>query len=505
MGGIERVLNRIEVVGNRLPDPVTLFVILIGVIFGLSALLSFADVSAVNPSTKESVGAVNLFSSDIIRRLFAEMPKTFTSFAPLGTVLVVMIGVGVAERSGFVAVGLSGFVRRVPRILLTPAVVFAGVMSSLTVDAGYVVLIPLAGILFAAAGRNPIAGIAAAFAGVSAGYSANLLITPLDILLAGLTQSSGQILEPGLMVPPTANYYLMVALVPVFVVIGSWVTDRLIEPRLVSTNGANAPQKDESAVTVEQVRGLKYAGWVTLAVLAGVLLITLPEGAPLRVTLPEGAPPISFTDKFKPFLDSLVALISLGFLLIGIAFGVGARTIQNDKDVVKMTSDTMSDMGLYLVLAFVAAHFIVLFSWSNLGIILAINGADVIRATGLTGSALVILLVALAGIINLFIGSATAKWALIGPVLVPMFMLVGLDPEVTQAAYRIGDSVTNILTPLMPYFPMVLVFAHRYDKNFGIGSLAAVMLPFSVAFGIGATLLLVIWMLAGIPLGPGLG
>lgn len=505
MGRIERVLDRIEVVGNRLPDPVTLFVILIAAVFGISAIMSFADASAVNPSTKETIDAVNLFSSDIIRRLFVEMPRTFTSFAPLGTVLVVMIGVGVAEKSGFVGVGLAGFVRRVPRVLLTPAIVFAGVMSSLTVDAGYVVLIPLAGILFAAAGRNPIAGIAAAFAGVSAGYSANFLITPLDILLAGLTQSSGQILDPGLTVPATANYYLMSALVPVFVMIGWWVTSRFVEPRLAMPEGDQAPYEDRSEVTVDQTRGLRYAGWVTLAVIVGTLLITLPGEAPLRITPPEGAPPISFTDTFKPFLDSLVAIISLGFLLIGIAFGVGAGTIKNDKDVVKMASDTMSDMGLYLVLAFVAAHFIVLFSWSNLGIILAINGADVIRATGVSGSMLVILLVALASIINLFIGSATAKWALIGPVLVPMFMLVGLPPEATQAAYRIGDSITNILTPLMPYFPMVLVFAHRYDKNFGIGSLAAVMLPFSVAFGVGATLLLVLWMTSGLPLGPGLG
>ena len=504
MGRIEKVLDRIEVIGNKLPDPVTLFVILIAVVFGISALMSLADVSAVNPATKESVTAINLFSADIIQRLLVEMPRTFTSFAPLGTVLVVMLGVGVAEKSGFVAVGLSGFVRNVPQALLTPAVVFAGVMSSLTVDAGYVVLIPLSGILFAAAGRHPIAGIAAAFAGVSAGYSANLLITPLDPLLAGLTQSSGQILEPALVVLPTANYYLMIALVPVFVLIGWWITSRFIEPRLPSFTDDQFPLKDESVVTADQSKGLKYAGLVTLAVVASILFLTVPENAVLREAAPEGGGELSFVQEFGPFLNSLVALIALAFLLIGIAFGIGAGTIKNDKDVVKMTSSTMSDMGLYLVLAFVAAHFIVLFSWSNLGIILAINGADVIRATGLSGSVLVVLLVALAGIINLFIGSATAKWALIGPVLVPMFMLVGLDPEVTQAAYRIGDSITNILTPLMPYFPMVLVFAQRYDKNFGIGSLAAVMLPFSIAFGIGATGLLVAWMLAGIPLGPGL-
>ena len=495
MRSLEGILNRIEAVGNRLPDPVTLFVILIAVVFGISALASFADVSAVNPATKDVVGAVNLFSSDIIRNLLVDMPKTFTGFPPLGTVLVAMIGVGVAEKSGLIAIGLASFVRKVSRPFLTSAVVFAGVMSSLAADAGYVVLIPLAGVLFAAAGRNPIAGIAAAFAGVSAGYSSNLLLTPLDALLAGLTESSGRILEPDLTVPLTANYYLMIALVPVFVIIGTWITDKLIEPRLSSPGFDPAPQKEQSVIAAGQARGLRWMVWTAIAFFVGVLLITLPEGAPLRGT--DGG--------YAPFLNSLVALISIGFLSIGIAYGVGAGTIRNDKDVVDMASASMSDMGLYLILAFVAAHFIVLFSWSNLGIILAIKGAEVIRGTGLSGTALVVLLVALTGFLNIFIGSASAKWALIGPVLVPMFMLVGLAPELTQAAYRIGDSVTNIITPLMPYFPMVLVFARRYEKTFGVGSLIAIMLPYSVALGIGGTIMLAIWMLVGVPLGPGLG
>ena len=495
MRGVERVLNRIEAVGNRLPDPVTLFVILIAIVLGVSALASFTDVSAVNPATKDTVTAVNLFSGDIVQRLLVEMPKTFSTFPPLGTVLVAMLGVGVAERSGLVGVGLSSFVRHVSRPLLTPAVVFAGVMSSIAADAGYVVLVPLAGVLFAAAGRHPIAGIAAAFAGVSAGYSSNLLLTPLDPLLAGLTESSGRILDPDLTVSLTANYYLMIALVPVFVIIGTWITDRVIEPRLSPPGDNDVFQESQGTTTAEQARGLRLATWTAVAFLAGVLLITLPEGAPLRDS----------SGGLAPFLGSLVALISIGFLLIGIAFGIGARTIRSDKDVVEMASGSMSDMGLYLVLAFVAAHFIVLFSWSNLGVILAIKGAEVIRGTGLGGSTLVVLLVVLAGFLNLFIGSASAKWALISPVLVPMFMLVGTAPELTQAAYRIGDSVTNTITPLMPYFPMVVVFARRYEKTFGVGSLFAVMLPYSVTFGVGATLLLVIWMLLGAPLGPGLG
>ncbi len=494
MKALERALSRVEEIGNRLPDPVTLFVILIGVVFAVSLVASLADVSAVNPASKETVSAVNLFSAEMIRRLLADMPETFAGFPPLGIVLVTMLGVGVAERSGLIAAAMSGFVRRVSRPLLTPAVVFTGIMSSIATDAGYVVLIPLAGVLFAASGRHPIAGIAAAFAGVSGGFSSNLLLTPLDPLLAGLSESSAHIVDSSVSVPITANYYLMIALVPVFTAFGTWVTDRLIEPRMPAFGNVAPNSKDEVEATSEQSRGLKFTAWTIVAYVGGVLLLTLPEGAPLRDA--EGT--------VQPFLAGLVGLISIGFLLIGIAFGVGAGTIKKDKDVVKMTSETMSDMGLYIVLAFVAAHFIALFSWSNLGVILAIEGAEAIRATGLSGTVLVVLLVALAGFLNLFIGSASAKWALIGPVLVPMFMLVDISPETTQAAYRIGDSVTNIITPLMPYFPMVIVFARRYEKEFGIGSLVAIMLPFSIAFGLGGTVLLAIWIATGIPLGPGL-
>ena len=493
MGVVERSLAAIERVGNRLPDPVTLFLILIGIVIVVSVVTAMLDVSATHPVTGATVSAINLLSADQLRRLFTEMPQTFADFPPLGTVLVVMLGVGVAEKSGLVAAALTAFVRRVPRRFLTAAVVFAGVMSSLAVDAGYVVLIPLGALVFYAAGRHPIAGLAAAFAGVSGGFSSNLVLTSLDPLLAGITQTAAHIVDPSYTVPVTANYYLMIALVPVFVVIGALITDRLIEPRLGAYDGK--PDDDVAAddTPADSGRGLKAAGWTLAAFIALVLVLVVPEGAALRAE--DGS--------LTPFYSSLVALMALGFLAIGLAYGIAEKRITSDRDAVQMVSGSMADMGLYIVLAFVAAHFIALFNWSNLGVITAIAGAEGLKAIGFTGLPLVVSFVIIAAFINLFVGSASAKWALMSTIFVPLMMLLGYSPELTQAAYRIGDSVTNILTPLMPYFPLVIVFGRRYLPDFGIGTLVATMLPYSVAFGLAGIALLVVWVMFGIPLGPG--
>lgn len=493
MGVVERSLAAIERVGNRLPDPVTLFLILIGIVIVVSVVTAMLGVSATHPVTGATVSAINLLSADQLRRLFTEMPQTFADFPPLGTVLVVMLGVGVAEKSGLVAAALTAFVRRVPRRFLTAAVVFAGVMSSLAVDAGYVVLIPLGALVFYAAGRHPIAGLAAAFAGVSGGFSSNLVLTSLDPLLAGITQTAAHIVDPSYIVPVTANYYLMIALVPVFVVIGALITDRLIEPRLGAYDGK--PDDDVAAddTPADSGRGLKAAGWTLAAFIALVLVLVVPEGAALRAE--DGS--------LTPFYSSLVALMALGFLAIGLAYGIAEKRITSDRDAVQMVSGSMADMGLYIVLAFVAAHFIALFNWSNLGVITAIAGAEGLKAIGFTGLPLVVSFVIIAAFINLFVGSASAKWALMSTIFVPLMMLLGYSPELTQAAYRIGDSVTNILTPLMPYFPLVIVFGRRYLPDFGIGTLVATMLPYSVAFGLAGIALLVVWVMFGIPLGPG--
>jgi len=492
-------LDRVERVGNKLPDPLSLFAIMIGVVMVVSWIAGMRELQAVHPGTGESITAVNLFSAPLIRRMLQEMPQTFAQFPPLGMVLVVMLGIGVAERSGLIAAALKGFVGSVPPFLISAAVVFAGMMSSLAVDAGYVVLIPLGAVVFHSVGRHPIAGLAAAFAGVSGGFSANLLVTALDPLLASFTEPPAQFVDPSYQVLPTANYYLMVALVPVFTLAGALVTDRILEPRLGKYAEEGPSEEDRKGLTPEERKGLLWAGVSLLLFSAAVAALVVPENGILRN--PEGGELL--VQRIAPFLQSMVALMAIGFFLPGLAYGLATRTIRSDKDVAVMTGETMATMGAYIVLAFAAAHLVAFFAWSNMGLISAIMGAGFLQAIGFTGIPLIVGFVVVSATLNLLIGSASAKWAIMAPVFVPMFMLLGYSPELTQAAYRIGDSVTNILTPLLPYFPLVIVFAQKYEKEIGIGTLVAAMLPFSVAFAAVGVTMLIAWVLLGLPLGPG--
>ncbi len=492
----QRFLDYVERAGNKLPDPVTLFLILVGLVYLAAWLASVLGAAVTHPGTQETISAINLFSAENVQRLFVEMPQTFAAFPPLGMVLLVMLGIGVADKTGLISVALRAFVASVPGSLLTASIIFAGLMSSLAVDAGYVVVIPLGAVLFHGVGRHPIAGLAAAFAGVSGGFSSNLLLTSLDPLLAGFTEPAAHLLDPTYFVPVTANYYLMIALVPVYIIVGTYITDKILEPRLGkyrAEDGVELTEEDSAKpLTDLERKGLRWAGGVLLLTLIGTAFLVIPEGAPLRG--PEG--------QLDPFYRSIVALMLFFFFIPGLVFGLVTRQIKNDKQVVKMTADSMSDMALYIVLAFVAAHFIALFSWSNLGPIVAISGAAGLEAIGFRGIPLIVAFVLVSSVVNIFVGSASAKWAIMAPVFVPMLMVMGFSPELTQAAYRIGDSFTNILTPLLPYFPLVIVFAQKYVREMGIGTLISVMLPYSIGFGIFSTLLLVLWIFLGIPLGP---
>ena len=491
-----RWLDAVERAGNRLPDPITLFVAMIALVMVASWLASLAGVSAVHPGTGEAVTPLNLFSGEQVQRILTEMPRTFATFPPLGLVLVVMLGIGVAEKSGLIETALRALVRSVPQRLITASIVLAGMLSSLAVDAGYVVLIPLGAVIFHGVGRHPIAGLAAAFAGVSGGFSANLLLTGLDPLLAGFTTPAAQILDPDYTVLPTANWYLMAALVPVFTLVGTIITERVLEPRLGAYTGEAAEASE--GLTPEQRRGLLWAGLATLLLLVAAALLVIPEGAPLRD--PEGA---TATARVTPFLNSIVALMFFFFLIPGLVYGIVTRSVRSDRDVAAMTADSMASLGAYIVLAFVAAHLVAFFAWSNLGVITAIGGAQFLQSVGFTGIPLIVSFVLISGVLNLFIGSASAKWAIMAPVFVPMLMLLGYSPELTQGAYRIGDSFTNVLTPLLPYFPLVIVFAQKYDKRIGLGTIISAMLPYSIAFGLSGIAMLVLWMVLGIPLGPG--
>ena len=514
-------LGWVEKTGNKLPDPVFIFFYLIILLIGISIVAALLSVSAEHPTQLNADGtprieeAVSLLSPENIQRLWVDMPKTFTHFHPLGYVLVVMLGAGVAERSGLFASAIRGAVRNAPKALLTPLVALIAMLSNHAADAGYVVMIPLAAIIFASAGRHPLAGIAAAFAGVSGGFSANIAPGQLDALLYGITETAydASSIDAGWTMNIAGNTYFIMALLFIYMPIIWFVTDRIIEPRLgkwVPDEGADAQSygDENKPLTSEQKKGLAWAGIAVLGVCALWAFMTFGPGTPL---INEGAcsgealangtcSPIS---NYGPFFQSLVGGFLVLFLAAGWAYGAAANTINNHKDLVNMMSEAMKDMGYYLVLAFAAAHFVAMFGWSNLGLITAVHGADAIQSSGLPLPIVLGMIVLFSALLNLFVGSASAKWALMAPVLVPMLMLLGISPDGATAAYRVGDGATNIITPLMVYFPLILVFAQRWKKDFGLGSLTAMMIPYSIWLLISGGILMMIWIFLGLDLGPG--
>ncbi len=503
------VLNWIERSGNKLPDPVFIFVWCIFTVIIISVIASFFGYSAFHPTLLDETGnkmiihAESLLSASNIQRLLVDMPSTFTDFHPLGYVLVVMLGAGVAERSGLFATAMSASMSKAPKFLLTPAVALIGMIGNLAADAAYVVLIPLAGVVFAAANRHPIAGIAAAFAGVSGGFSANLIPGQLEPLLFGITEAAAESLDPSWNANMVGNWYFISGMTLVFLPVIWFVTDRIIEPRLnmhMPSDGesqtAGIVKSPESELTQNEIQGLRYSGLALLGVVFLWILLCILPGTPLINESEQGI------SRFNPLLQSLVAGFFILFLAVGWAYGHGAGSIKDHRDVVKMMSESMSDLAYYLVLAFTAAHFVAMFNWSNLGLIFAINGASFLETSNLPDSILLSLIILFGAIINLFIGSASAKWALLAPVLVPMLMLLGISPEMSTAAYRVGDGATNIITPLMPYFPLILIFCQRWQKEFGIGSLAATMLPFSIALLLSGLVMTALWVIFSLPLGP---
>jgi aminobenzoyl-glutamate transport protein len=498
---LNRFLGFIERAGNILPHPATLFVILAVFVVILSAITSWMGVSVVHPGTKETIRAESLLTVKGLHRILTSLVTNFTGFAPLGTVLVAMLGIAVAEGSGLISAVLRAVVLSAPRRLLTLVVVFAGVLSHMASDVGYVLVIPLGAMIFLAVGRHPLAGLAAAFAGVSGGFCANFLLGPTDPLLAGITQEAAKILrsDPAnpYIVTPAANYYFSAASAVLIVLAGTFITEKVIVPRLGEYRGDEKPEELKELSAAEK-RGLWCALLMTLALVGVVLWGLVPSDGFLR-------DPQTQSVLRSPFLSGIVAIIFFGGALVGLAYGIGARTIRSDSDVMKAMEKAMAAMSLYLVLAFFASQFVAFFNWTHLGVITAVKGAELLRASGVGGIPLIVSFVVITVLLDLVLGSASAKWAVMAPVFVPMFMLLGYSPELTQAAYRIGDSVANIITPLMSYFPLVVAFAQRYDKRAGIGTVMATMLPYSVTFFVLWTLLLVVWYLLGLPLGPGAG
>jgi aminobenzoyl-glutamate transport protein len=501
LSAIDRFLNIVERGGNALPHPATLFAILAVLVIVLSWIASLLELSVQHPATGTTVHAVNLFSIAGLHRILTSLVTNFTSFAPLGTVLVALIGIGVAQHSGLIGAALRVLVLSSPRMLLTPIVVFAGVMSNMASEIGYVLLVPLAGLIFQAAGRHPVLGMAAAFAGVSGGYSANLLIGTIDPLLAGLSQEAARIVDSSYTVNPLANWYFMMVSTPVITLLGWFVTERIVARRFDERPAIADERKDPQSqrLTAAEVRGLWYATTSVVAVSALIVWSLLPVGS-----LPGAGflrDPDTGSLLTSPFLNGVVAIIFVYGVVSGIAYGVGAGSIKSDADVIDAMSRSMSTLGSYLVLVFFAAQFVAFFNWTQLGLILAVNGAEFLRSLGLPAIPLFVCFILLTATVNLVMGSASAKWALMAPVFIPMFMLLGYSPELTQVAYRIGDSVSNVISPMMSYFALIIAFFQRYEPQTGIGTVVAVMLPYTVTFLVGWTALFAVWLALSLPIG----
>lgn len=488
---MQRFLDIIEIGGNKLPDPWILFLSMAGAVLALSAILSGMGVEVINPADQSTIKVINLLNPEGIRKIFTEMTKNFANFPPFAVVLVCMLGIGVAEKSGLISVTLRKFVTFVPSWLLPATLVFAGVMSNVASDAGYVVLTPLGAVLFAAFGRHPIAGLTAAFAGVSGGFSANLLLSSLDPLLGGLSTTAAQLVDKNYNVLPTANYYFMFASTFLITVVGSFVTTKIVEPRLGEWKSSAEDMNANTDISATEKSAL---WWVFgfLIIFSGILMwMTLPQDAILREN-----------GDLKPFYGSIVPLIMIFFIGAGIVFGIKTKTIQSDRDFSKMLGETMGGLGGFIALVFIMAQFVAFFSWSNIGIVIAIKGASVLQTIGFTGLPLLFSFIIVTAFLNLFMGSASAKWAIMAPIFVPMLMLMGYSPELTQNAYRIGDSVTNIISPLLPYYPIIIAFARKYKPDLGVGTLISLMIPYSLVFLISWSLLFAVWYMLGFPLGP---
>ncbi|MGB0899339.1 MAG: AbgT family transporter [Psychrobium sp.] len=493
----QRMLNKVELYGNKLPDPAVLFIALLGIVWVLSWILSGINFNAIDPRTGEQLIINNQLSGAAFTQFLSSMVNNFSHFHPVGVVLVAMLGIGVAEYSGFINAGLRSLLAKTSTALLTPLVILIGIVSHTAVDAGYVLVIPLGGVIFYAAGRHPLAGIAAAFAGVSGGFSANFIPSAIDPMLQGISQAGAQILDPKIVLNPLNNFYFTAASSLLITGLGWFITDKIVEPKLADNkldgNLEDLPKMEP--LSTAEGKALGYALW---SILAGVVLLiatALPESSPWRAS--DG----TLTAFGAPLMKSIVPLIFLFFLLPGLVYGITIGKINSSKSFVEGMSVAMSGMGYYLVIMFFIAQFIYSFGQSNLGILLAVNGAEFLKALDLPGSVTIVGIIVLTGFINLFVGSASAKWALLAPIFLPMLMQLGISPDLAQAAYRIGDSSTNIITPLMPYFPLVVVFCQRYVTTAGIGTLTAMMLPFSLIFMVCWTIFLLVYWSVGIPLG----
>lgn len=499
---ILRSLDVVESIGNSLPHPATIFIILTAIIIVVSAVASSMGLSvsydmvdqASGTVVKTTVAAESLLSPDGIRFMFTNIISNFTTFFPLGPVFVIILCVGVAEGTGFLSASLRKVAKVTPKKLVTAMIIFLGIMSNVASSTGYVVLVPLGAIIFMSFGRHPIAGLAAAFAGVSGGWSANLLIGSNDPMFAGISTQAANMLDPNYLVQPTSNWYFMIVSTFLIIAVGTFVTEKIVEPRL----GKYVTEEEAVVedITDLEKRGMKFAILSLVVYIAVIAALVLPENGILRD--PETGGILS-----SPFMNSIIPIMGGVFLVPGMFYGIGAKVVKNDKDVIELMVKGITGITGFLVLVFFAGQFIKIFDYSKLGTIMSVSGAHFLENTGFVGLPLIICFIVLTAVINIVIAVDSAKWVLMAPIFVPMFMRIGLSPELTQLVFRIGDSCTNVIAPLMPFFALIVAFCQKYDKKAGVGTLITTMIPYSIAFLIGWTLLFIVWFVLKLPIGPG--
>ncbi len=493
---IDRFISLVERGGNALPHPAALF----GLFALFTLVLSFfghlLGWHGVNPANGEIVSVENLLSVNGLHRILLDLVDNYTGFAPLGIVMVAMLGIGVAESSGLIKAAINALLLRAPKKSTTFIIVLAGILSNIASDLGYILIIPLAGVIFHTLGRHPVAGMSAAFAGVSGGFSANLFIGTIDPLLAGLSTEAAHIIDSEYYVMPTGNYYFMAVSTFLITIAGTWITHVWVEPRLGKYTG-DVEVEPISRLLPKEKKGLKwvlflFAIWTTIF-LVGII----PNQGFLRGD--------DNSILHSPLLKGFISVLFIVAASAGVLYGYIAGSFKKHDDVINGMNTSFKGLISFLVLVFFAAQFVAWFKWSNLGLILAIKGAHILQSIDIGLIPLVILFIIFSGFINLFMGSASAKWAIMGPVFIPMFMLLGYSPELSQAVFRIGDSITNVISPMMSFFALIIVYYQKYDSKSGIGTLIATMFPYSFVFFIVWSLLLILWIILGLPLGPEAG
>lgn len=496
---LDRFLDIVEKVGNNLPDPVTLFVILCVSTLLISYIASGTEV--INPANGESIKVVNLLSKANLQKIVMEYVPEFQAFPPLGMVVIVTLGAGVAEKSGLLAAAMETSITKVPKSLVTAAVILISILADGAGDSGFILLPPLAAATFLSIGRSPLVGMFAAYAAVNAGFSANLIVNMTDVLVASFTIPAAKMVDSSYNGTPAMNIYFMIVSTVVLTILGVYITEKIIAPRFEKNQGKfdkNKEQKRELSNT--EKRALKWAT-ISIIIMVGIVIaLCIGENAFLKD--PASGSLIAWE---SPLMQGLIPIITIMFLIPGLIYGKMTGKIKSDKDAVNMMGDAMKDISSFLVIACFASLFIALFNWSNLGIVLAVKGTNLLKSSELPGILIIVGFIILEALINILIGSASAKWAIMAPIFVPMLMFLGYSPAVTQMAFRIGDSITNPISPLGAYFPMMLVLMKKYDKKAGMGTIISNMIPYSMLFGIVWTALLVLFITFNIPLGPGDG